>query len=388
MSDNAESIPRSPTPGKDPPPAPSTFDHPASANPQHLETTTEEGTDTSVTKEKEKEKDTTSMRPPPRRTSSSKSKPRPQIITTQPSFSGSRPSFSASRPSLAGSRLHPTSAGHSYNLTQTQSQLETQPEVQRPPFSPFFTLINDGAGDKEGNTIHPRKIHYIFSDDDTSDLLTSSLITSLHPAFNSSSSSPAASRELSSSQRESSSSSSATFKKERREKKEKPKERKEREERVVIVDVDEAGTGVKSVSSLSSTWQVINASISNAPTFDSKSSSDDLQSQNLQERGLMLRIEGVGVQALVSEEGALGERKEGRGEGSVSGIVGEEEMSTLLEGFDRKMGVLRRIISSRGSREELGGDGVEEGEEPVVGTEAVTQAGGRRVSDEREFGSG
>ncbi|PMD31583.1 hypothetical protein L207DRAFT_519355 [Hyaloscypha variabilis F] len=360
MSDNAESIPHSPTPGKDPPISGPSND---ASSPQPA---AEETTDTFT---KEKEKDTTTMRPPPRRISSSKARPKPQIITTQPSFS-------ASRPSLASSRFNLQSTGHSYTLTQTQSQLSAQPEVQRPPFAPFFTLINDAGGDKEGHTIHPHKIHYIFSDDDTSDLLTSSLIHSLHPGTTSSS--PSASRELSSSQRESSSSSSATFKTERREKKDRPKEKekREREERVLIVDVDETGTGVKSVASLSSAWQVLSAEISNAPTFDAKAV-EERDGGGERERGLMLRIQGVGVEVLGGEE--VEERREG------SGVVGEEEMSALLEGFDRKMGVLRRIVSSR---EELGGDGVEEGEENTVGTEAAGQGGPRRVSEEREFGSG
>jgi hypothetical protein len=271
--------------------------------------------------------------------------------------------------------------------SQPQPQIE---EVERPPFSPFFTLINDASKEGAGETIHPRKIHYIFSDDDTSELLTSSLIHSLHPtnspsASQSQSQSVSASRDLSSSK--TSSSSSAGIKN-RRPTKEKAKAgMKEREERVVVVDINEDGTGVKSVSSLSSTWQVLNASISNAPTFDSTSSSDDPASQNMQERGLMLRIQGVGVQSLVSGDVV----EEGKKDGSA--VLGEEEMSILLDGFDRKMGVLRKIIESRTSREELvgGGDGLEEREE-IGGTGGdVAEGPGRRESgesEEREVGSG
>jgi hypothetical protein len=259
--------------------------------------------------------------------------------------------------------------------------------VERPPFSPFFTLINDASKEGAGETIHPRKIHYIFSDDDTSELLTSSLIHSLHPTNSPSASQSqfvSASRELSSSK--TSSSSSAGIKSRKPAKEKAKAEMKEREERVVIVDIDEEGTGVKSVSSLSSTWQVLSASISNAPTFDSTSSSDDPASQNMQERGLMLRIEGVGVQSLVSGD-VVEERKEG------SALLGEEEMSLLLDGFDRKMGVLRKILESRTSREELvgGGDGLEEREE-IGGTGGgVAEGPGRKESggsEEREVGSG
>jgi hypothetical protein len=246
-------------------------------------------------------------------------------------------------------------------------------------------------GKGEGReTVHPRKIHYIFSDDDTSDLLTNSLIHSLHPLPPSSTSSPGASRELSSSQRESSSSSSATFRNplKGKEKKEKTKtERKEREERVIIVDINENGDGVKLVSSLSKDWQVLSASISSAPTFDSSPQDQDPQDQNVQERGLMLRIEGVGVSALSTDLPREEEKRD-------SAVLGEEEMSQLLEGFDRKMGVLRRIISARASREELegGGDGaLDDGGILGAGGEDATaevRLHGRRESDGGELGSG
>jgi hypothetical protein len=104
----------------------------------------------------------------------------------------------------------------------------------------------------------------------------------------------------------------------------------------------------------------------------------------MQERGLMLRIEGVGVSALATEP-----EEEKRD----SAVLGEEEMSQLLEGFDRKMSVLRRIISARASREELegGGDGaLDDGGELGVGgdTAAEVRLQGRRESDGGEIGSG
>jgi hypothetical protein len=332
------------------------------------------------------------MPPPPLRDS----KQKPRIITQVPSTSNIH------HTSLTGSR-HPSLSLSRAQQSHLQYSQPQEAEVYRPPFSPFFTLINDsgngGGGEEKGETIHPRKIHYIFSDDDTSELLTNSLIHSLNP-FHSTSSSLAASRELSSSQRESSSSSSATFRnplkaKDRREKERTVKEKKEREERVVIVDVDETGTGVKSVSSLSSTWQVLNASISNAPTFDS-SSEQDPQSQNLQERGLMLRIEGISASSLATESTEFAGKEVRDGKEGGSAVLGEEEMSQLLEGFDLKMGVLRRIISARASKEDLevGGDGGLDEEE--LGNEAGAAAEGlgegRRESEEvddgKEVGSG
>lgn len=104
---------------------------------------------------------------------------------------------------------------------------------------------------------------------------------------------------------------------------------------MLIVDVNEAGDGVVSASSLSANWQVLSASLSNAPTWDGADpSSGDVDEDGNTDRGLMLRIEGVGIEA--GEEEGLG-----LGEG-----MGEEEMQRLLEGFDRKMGVLRKIVAA------------------------------------------
>lgn len=192
------------------------------------------------------------------------------------------------------------------------------------------------------------------------------------------------SRELSASQREhgsggGSSSSSATFRKSRKEKERDRKgkgegggEEKSREERVVIIDIDEHGTGVKSVASLSPAWQVLSASISSAPTFE-----QDLGVEEGGERGLMLRIEGVGVKAL-----EFGEEEGGEGIGSVA--EDETELAGLVEGFERKMGVLRRVLEGGGRKEkEREGFGGEE-----VGAEGEKEEGDRRESEDREIGAG
>jgi hypothetical protein len=134
-----------------------------------------------------------------------------------------------------------------------------------------------------------------------------------------------------------SSSSSATFKKgDGRGKRKAPVKR---EERVIVVDVNETGDGIISTSSLSSSWQVINAEIANAPTFNSENAGDTEGEDG--ERGLMLRIEGVGIGGEGEEMG-----DSGKGKGVSESVMGEEEMQTLLEGFDRKMGVLRKIVAA------------------------------------------
>ena len=145
----------------------------------------------------------------------------------------------------------------------------------------------------------------------------------------------------------------------------------EREERVIIVDVNEAGDGVTGVSSLSPSWQVLSAEIGKAPTWD-KDGAESEGGRGELAGGLMLKIEGVGLDCGepvssgaglglgVASGGSKGKGKEKERDrdaggdvatGSASGM-GEEEMQTLMEGFDRKMGMLRRIVQ-RGSRESL-----------------------------------
>ena len=159
--------------------------------------------------------------------------------------------------------------------------------------------------------------------------------------------SPAASRDLEPSEgnvRESgtSSSSSATFRK-GREKGQKGVKIKapKREERVVIVDVNDSGNGIVSTSSLSSSWQVINAEIANAPTLNNNSGGETGAEEH--ERGLMLKIKGVEIGEKREEMGDSWEKQKSKGVGE-SSFMGEEEMQALLEGFDRKMGVLRKIV--------------------------------------------
>jgi hypothetical protein len=158
-----------------------------------------------------------------------------------------------------------------------------------------------------------------------------------------------------------SSSSSATFKKGSKRKDEvgKGKAAVKREERVIIVDINDTGDGIVSSSSLSSSWQVVNAEIANAPTLNNDSAAETGWEDG--ERGLMLRIEGVGIGASGEEMSDSGTKGKGKGVWE-SGVMGEEEMQALLEGFDRKMSVLRKIVAvgegwDEARREKGGGEG-------------------------------
>lgn len=83
--------------------------------------------------------------------------------------------------------------------------------------------------------------------------------------------------------------------------------------------------------------------------------------------GLMLRIEGVGMDGKSGDDGlGIGIM---RGSASAA-VLSEEEMQSLLEGFDRKMGMLRKIVGAgeqfmarAGEKEESGKEKGEKEEE-------------------------
>ena len=168
---------------------------------------------------------------------------------------------------------------------------------------------------------------------------------------------------------ETSSSSSATFKdsERRKDKSGKTKAPVKREERAIIVDINQTGDGIARASSLSSSWQVVHAEVTNAPTFNNDTLGDVGSEE--EGRGLMLRIEGAGIVGS-GAEGELGESREkrkGKGVGE-SSLMGEGEMQAMLEGFDRKMGLLRKMVAS-GESWDKAVEGENEGMNENQGTE-------------------
>ena len=247
--------------------------------------------------------------------------------------------------------------------------------------NPFFTLIHDidvdgaaGAGEvgAGGTTIHPRNVHYIFSDDDGNEILNATLLRlsqaedgaqrQENMALNTEQT--AAGDRLQRSHT-STSSSDATFRK--------PKHgEKELEERVVMLDIDADLTKVNKASSLSPNWQILSATLENAPSFNTQipsSSSTHQQSKSNvneeEERGIMLKINGISL-SNVSTTAARKENMKGSGgvlgssRGSGSEMrgsrrgMGEDEMNALMESFDRKMAVLRGIVGNSGGGGEQG----------------------------------
>lgn len=87
----------------------------------------------------------------------------------------------------------------------------------------------------------------------------------------------------------------------------------------------------------------------------------------------MLKIEGMGITGGIGGEEVEGLGMKGtgasvfKGKGETgSAVLGEEEMGALLEGFDRKMGILRKVAGNAGLGEGWGvgtGPGKEDGGE-------------------------
>lgn len=289
--------------------------------------------------------DAKSMPPPPipnpRRTSYQEGSPRsPGILLTHPTFtSATHSERQNTQESLVGAGEPLAGTGEGLAGTDGTVKGLVGGAAPRPNFAPFFTLVNDlgtgtgdgGAGEKtKAKTAHPSNVHYIFADDEETGVLTDALVRSTHAA--------------------------------RGELAVDAGGRREREERVIIVDINESGDGVRSVWSANPSWAVLSAEIGNAPTWDGEGEGE--ADRAMEGKGMMLRIEGVSTASSFAGDGLGGERRasvaggkrDGAGSGHLggsgtrseqgSGVIGEEEMQGLLEGFDRKMAVLRRIVGA------------------------------------------
>ncbi|RDL31191.1 uncharacterized protein BP5553_09980 [Venustampulla echinocandica] len=348
----APSIRTSPPSGKDPPrPQPATEPSSAVSSPP-LPPARISSLQTKDDRHRDNDEDTDvrTMPPPP-----APSHSRPSIPQTTSSSSIPHANTSAS----SSHNLPPSSSDHQSRLPPLQrqnmnlSQLETSSRGQIPPqtpgppgFAPFFVLVDDPANK---STYHPHRVHYLFSDDEDTEVLTSALVRSLegpggrNDEANGNGPGERRGEEEDASSSEETSSSGVRHSHKRKKGREKDKMRearrgrqKEREERVLIVDINEKGDAITSVNSLCQRWQVLNASIESAPTFDAQ---DDHGGAGDTNRGLMLRIEGLGVESLSYED------EKGKGGGIGSGMpLGDEEMRELLEGFDKKMEVLRKLV--------------------------------------------
>ncbi|OBT40353.1 hypothetical protein VE00_09201 [Pseudogymnoascus sp. WSF 3629] len=236
------------------------------------------------------------------------------------------------------------------------SQLAQEPQQEsimapRPAFTPFFTLVDDATS---GSTHHPVNVRYIFSDDDQD-------LTDEYLAAISSAPSPHSSSHIAHSSESSSFTSSSRHQQQRIPSGAEPREP---EHRTLLLDLDASGTAVTSFHSLSPSWQLLSASITKAPTWESgPTAADDGEDEGAAR--FMLRLEGTrGRDEGMRERVGRVWREAGEG-------VRAEDFQVLVEEFERKMRVLRRVVETGG--EGLGLDGgeveVEDGREGEGGHE-------------------
>ncbi|KAJ4862362.1 hypothetical protein T069G_03316 [Trichoderma breve] len=160
-------------------------------------------------------------------------------------------------------------------------------DADLPPFEPIFTLLTNNT---TNTTVHPR-VHYLFSDDDASAILTAPQTDPLHRAL------------------------------------------------VVDLAPPAVPNGKWTVSWTSSL----------TPDFAITASQLSLQQHgNETEAGsksVVLRVEGVEREAVASRPNSL--------PSSGSGVVGRENVDQLTEEFKRRMGVLKKVVDEGERRREV-----------------------------------
>ncbi|KFY25033.1 hypothetical protein V491_01924 [Pseudogymnoascus sp. VKM F-3775] len=220
------------------------------------------------------------------------------------------------------------------------SQVQETPEPamsSRPPFAPFFTLVDDAT---TSTTHHPINVRYIFSDDDDQDLTDDYLAALSGPSPNSSSitHSDSSNPSLASSSRHQQRGAHTG-------------DPKEPEHRTIILDLDATGTTVTAAHSLSPSWQVLSASITKAPTWESGRPTAEADDAEAGAARFMLRLEGTKGRDEGMRERVRGVWRENPRD------VRAEDFGVLMEEFEKKMRVLKTVVDS-------GKDtfGVEEGE--------------------------
>jgi hypothetical protein len=215
---------------------------------------------------------------------------------------------SSPRPaSLMGKAAAPTAAAptaeapdDSTTAAGASTVRPSHPPKEPPPplFSPLFTLVNNST---IHSTHHPR-VHYIFSDDDPEVL----------------------SRALAQHQSDEASELAGANK-----------------DRAVVLDLAptaEGGWEVAWASSLSSDWAVVDARVSRMEEGDE---GNRLPAADNTDGGLMLKIEGVEKEAAsVPPEIDL------PSSGSGTQVVGREDYNQLLGEFEKRMGVIRRVVAA------------------------------------------
>ncbi|KAI1737717.1 hypothetical protein F4680DRAFT_204343 [Xylaria scruposa] len=198
-----------------------------------------------------------------------------------------------------------------------------------PPFAPVFTLVNNAST----RTTHHPHVRYIFNDDDP-DILTQALAECEHANADHSDFDPAPAN------------------------------------RAMILDLapnDDGGYNIAWASSLSPSWAVVDAQLSqiSPPSSDAGNSSGggpgDTENKNNRPDRLMLRIEGVETSApgssselRISDDASR--QRPGSASGSGSGQRERErpgegdDYANTLDDFEKRMATLRKVVNASEDR--------------------------------------
>ena len=198
--------------------------------------------------------------------------------------------------------------------------------------APLFALLASSDHPSQRQTTHHPTIHYIFADDDPETLSTALAQHSLDADEDEPDEQPDSVRPG---------------------------------DRAIILDMaptsDGTGLEVAWASSLSPDWAVVSAQVSR---MEGRDGGNTPAAEN--NPALMLKIEGVGIEPSPGTIVPWGktpspeaELQSSGGSGSRQPPAGSDEYPGLLADFDKRMGLLRRVVESSAERQrqlETGGD--------------------------------
>ncbi|KFY15442.1 hypothetical protein V492_01982, partial [Pseudogymnoascus sp. VKM F-4246] len=153
---------------------------------------------------------------------------------------------------------------------------------------------------------------------------------------------------------------------------------REPEHRTILVDLDATGTAVAAAHSLSSSWQVLSASITKAPTWESGPAAEE-DEEGAGAARFMLRLEGTKGRDEGMRERVRGMWREDPGD------VRAEDFQVLMDEFEKKMRVLKTVVDSGNEALALGVEEQDEGHDEDEGEheeEGEAEAGAEEESKE------
>ncbi|KAL2018754.1 hypothetical protein VTK56DRAFT_460 [Thermocarpiscus australiensis] len=226
----------------------------------------------------------------------------------------------------------------------------------QPSFSPLFTLLTSTSHSSNRQKIHYPTVHYVFADDDP-EILTAALAQHHHGAHDDHG---------------------------------EEDDWSGRSDRAVILDMEptDVGSGfeVVSASSLTPDWAVTSARVSRMEGGDGGATAGPNGS-------LVLKIEGVSIEP---SPGHLGKTPTPEAElQSPGGSAGRQQplpaagdYADLLQDFDKRMTVLRKVVEAGAARQRALGDRRDQASENTVTEKATVAVQSQVAGDDTQYQGG